>query len=283
MHAIVPRLSGTPGPAAQPGAGDRPAQPRDLLPHRLLRRAHRRARPERGHLTMAVAARPPLVADPARQRPALRGEGLHARRRRHRPRPRGLGARPGEGQRPQARARLARPRRPRRGRGAGAREQRPGPPRRRHRRLPCTPGLDGLSIPKAESAAQIHDIVAQIERLERSARPRSRAPAPVPRHRDAARLPGRRGDRPLQRPHRHHEHRRRGLLPGAGRGALGRRHRAPLPGRAPGDGLQGRSACSPRVSSAASRASATSPSSRAPPSARASSAARARAASIPTR
>ena len=30
------------------------------------------------------------------------------------------------------------------------------------------PGLDGLSIPKAESAAQIHDIVAQIERLERT-------------------------------------------------------------------------------------------------------------------
>ena len=29
------------------------------------------------------------------------------------------------------------------------------------------PGLDGLSIPKAESAAQIHDIVARIERLER--------------------------------------------------------------------------------------------------------------------
>jgi len=28
------------------------------------------------------------------------------------------------------------------------------------------PGLDGLAIPKAESAAQIHDIVAQIERLE---------------------------------------------------------------------------------------------------------------------
>jgi citrate lyase subunit beta/citryl-CoA lyase len=28
------------------------------------------------------------------------------------------------------------------------------------------PGLDGLSIPKAESAAQIHDIVARIERLE---------------------------------------------------------------------------------------------------------------------
>lgn len=30
------------------------------------------------------------------------------------------------------------------------------------------PGLDGLAIPKAESAAQIHDIVAQIERLEES-------------------------------------------------------------------------------------------------------------------
>ena len=30
------------------------------------------------------------------------------------------------------------------------------------------PGLDGLSIPKAESAAQIHDIVARIERLERT-------------------------------------------------------------------------------------------------------------------
>ena len=30
------------------------------------------------------------------------------------------------------------------------------------------PGLDGLAIPKAESAPQIHDIVAQIERLERS-------------------------------------------------------------------------------------------------------------------
>jgi citrate lyase subunit beta / citryl-CoA lyase len=30
------------------------------------------------------------------------------------------------------------------------------------------PGLDGLSIPKAESAAQIHDIVARIERLERA-------------------------------------------------------------------------------------------------------------------
>jgi citrate lyase subunit beta/citryl-CoA lyase len=29
------------------------------------------------------------------------------------------------------------------------------------------PGLDGLSIPKAESAAQIHGIVAQIDRLER--------------------------------------------------------------------------------------------------------------------
>jgi citrate lyase subunit beta/citryl-CoA lyase len=29
-------------------------------------------------------------------------------------------------------------------------------------------GLDGLAIPKAESAAQIHDIVAQIERLEES-------------------------------------------------------------------------------------------------------------------
>ena len=34
---------------------------------------------------------------------------------------------------------------------------------------PCVhPGLDGLSIPKAESAAQIHDIVARIERLERT-------------------------------------------------------------------------------------------------------------------
>ena len=30
------------------------------------------------------------------------------------------------------------------------------------------PGLDGLSIPKAESAVQIHGIVAQIERLEKS-------------------------------------------------------------------------------------------------------------------
>jgi len=30
------------------------------------------------------------------------------------------------------------------------------------------PGLDGLAIPKAESAAQIHDIVARLERLERS-------------------------------------------------------------------------------------------------------------------
>lgn len=30
------------------------------------------------------------------------------------------------------------------------------------------PGLDGLSIPKAESAAQIRDIVAQIDRLERA-------------------------------------------------------------------------------------------------------------------
>jgi citrate lyase subunit beta / citryl-CoA lyase len=30
------------------------------------------------------------------------------------------------------------------------------------------PGLDGLSIPKAESATQIHDIVARIERLERT-------------------------------------------------------------------------------------------------------------------
>src|SRR6266436_5854145 len=30
------------------------------------------------------------------------------------------------------------------------------------------PGLDGLAIPKAESASQIHDIVAQIDRLERS-------------------------------------------------------------------------------------------------------------------
>jgi len=30
------------------------------------------------------------------------------------------------------------------------------------------PGLDGLAIPKAESAAQIHGIVAQIERLEKS-------------------------------------------------------------------------------------------------------------------
>jgi citrate lyase subunit beta/citryl-CoA lyase len=30
------------------------------------------------------------------------------------------------------------------------------------------PGLDGLSIPKAESAAQIHAIVAQVERLERA-------------------------------------------------------------------------------------------------------------------
>jgi citrate lyase subunit beta/citryl-CoA lyase len=30
------------------------------------------------------------------------------------------------------------------------------------------PGLDGLSIPKAESAAQIHDIVGRIERLERA-------------------------------------------------------------------------------------------------------------------
>jgi citrate lyase subunit beta/citryl-CoA lyase len=29
-------------------------------------------------------------------------------------------------------------------------------------------GLDGLSIPKAESAAQIHDIVARVERLERA-------------------------------------------------------------------------------------------------------------------
>ena len=30
------------------------------------------------------------------------------------------------------------------------------------------PGLDGLAIPKVESAAQVHDIVAQLERLERS-------------------------------------------------------------------------------------------------------------------
>jgi citrate lyase subunit beta/citryl-CoA lyase len=30
------------------------------------------------------------------------------------------------------------------------------------------PGLDGLSIPKAESAAQVRDIVAQIDRLERA-------------------------------------------------------------------------------------------------------------------
>jgi citrate lyase subunit beta / citryl-CoA lyase len=30
------------------------------------------------------------------------------------------------------------------------------------------PGLDGLSIPKAESAAQVRDIVAQVERLERA-------------------------------------------------------------------------------------------------------------------
>jgi citrate lyase subunit beta / citryl-CoA lyase len=30
------------------------------------------------------------------------------------------------------------------------------------------PGLDGLSIPKAESAAQIHDIVARLDRLERA-------------------------------------------------------------------------------------------------------------------
>jgi citrate lyase subunit beta / citryl-CoA lyase len=30
------------------------------------------------------------------------------------------------------------------------------------------PGLDGLAIPKAESAAQIHDIVARLDRLERA-------------------------------------------------------------------------------------------------------------------
>jgi citrate lyase beta subunit len=41
------------------------------------------------------------------------------------------------------------------------------------------PGLDGLSIPKVESAAQVEDIVAQIERLERDARRHAAAPAPV--------------------------------------------------------------------------------------------------------
>ena len=145
------------------------------------------------------------------------------------------------------------------------------------------PGLDGLSIPKAESAAQIRDIVARIDRLGARARPRPWAPAPVPRRRDTARAPGRRGDRPIQRSHRHHEHRRRGLLPGAGRGALGRRPRAPLPRRPSGERLQGRRRAAHRVSWAASRDSATSPPSSRPPCAPASSAAKARDASIPTR
>ncbi len=145
------------------------------------------------------------------------------------------------------------------------------------------PGLDGLSIPKAESAAQIHDIVARIERLERTRGLPPAPPAAVAGHRDAARAAGHRGDRAGQRSHRDHEHRRRGLLPGAGRRALGRRHRAPLPGRPPGLGVQGGRRAAHRARRQHRRASATSPPSRAPRSARASWAARAPAAFIPTR
>ena len=55
MHAVV-RASAARPAACAPSAGGRPAQPGDLLPHRLLRRAHRRARTERRHLTMATPA-----------------------------------------------------------------------------------------------------------------------------------------------------------------------------------------------------------------------------------
>ena len=134
MHAVVPRLSGTPGPAAQPGAGGRPAQPRDLRPHRLLRRAHRRARAERGHLTMAVprARRSSLIlpVNVPRFVEKAYARGADA-----------IVLDLEDSVPPQEKAsarKLVRDslaaRRPRRRRGAGPREQRPGPARRRHRR-----------------------------------------------------------------------------------------------------------------------------------------------------
>ena len=94
MHAIVPRLSDTPGRLRSAGADDRPAQSRDLrrasaTPTSASPRSRRKGSSDDGR-----PARPSLVPDSSRQRPALRGEGLHPRRRCHRPRPRGLGARP---------------------------------------------------------------------------------------------------------------------------------------------------------------------------------------------
>ena len=145
------------------------------------------------------------------------------------------------------------------------------------------PGLDGLALPKAESPEQIRELVRRIEALETRAGDCARACPPLARHRDAPRPAARRGDRRVERPHRHDGRGRRGLLPRAGRRAVGGR-RSSCSTRSRGWSPSPRPrAFSRRGSWAASRAFGTSARSRARRRARASSAARARAASIPTR
>src|SRR6185436_256111 len=145
----------------------RPAQPRDLLPHRLLRRAHRRARAERRHLTMASSrARRSSLILPVNvprfvEKAYVRGadaivldledsvppqEKASARKL-----VQGSLAVAGRG-------------------GAEVLVRVNNDPGLLADDIDAAvhPGLDGLSIPKAESAAQIEAIVVQIERLERA-------------------------------------------------------------------------------------------------------------------
>jgi citrate lyase beta subunit len=153
------------GPAAQPGAGGRPAQPRGLLPHRLLRRAHRRARRERRHLTMAIAhARRSALILPVNiprfvEKAYTRGSDAIV-----------LDLEDSVPAQEKASARrLVRESLAVAGRGGAevlVRVNNDPALLADDIDAAVHPGLDGLSIPKAESAAQIGEIVARIARLE---------------------------------------------------------------------------------------------------------------------
>ena len=136
MHAVVPRLERHARAAAQPGAGDRPAQPRDLRPHRLLRAS---ASPRSRRKASSDDGRAPRARRSSLILPVNVSRASWRRRTRAAPTPSSSTSRT----RCRPRRRPARAsssvdslaaRRPRRRRGAGAGEQRPRAARRRHRR-----------------------------------------------------------------------------------------------------------------------------------------------------
>ena len=165
MHAVVPRLR-HPGPLRSPapaiGQHNREVFARSATPTSASPRSPRKASSDHGR-----SPRPSLVADPAGQRASFRGEGLRPWCRRHRPRPRGLGA----AQEKASARKLVQGSLAVAGRGGAevlVRVNNDPALLTDDIDAAVHPGLDGLSIPKAETAAQIQAIVVQVERLERA-------------------------------------------------------------------------------------------------------------------